>query len=65
MSSSFFDGNKYFLRNEPDGERDGLRSRRWRWRDRLRRVRQHDPEILDLALSLKKRKCWQNEIRIY
>ena len=61
MSSSFFYGDKYFLRNEPDGQRDGLRSRRWRWRDRLRRVRQHDPKILDLE----EKKCWQNDIRIY
>ena len=39
MSSSF--------RDERARERDGGGGGRWRWRDRLRRVRQNDPEILN------------------
>jgi hypothetical protein len=39
MSSSF--------RDERARKRDGGGCGRWRWRDRLRRVRQNDPEILN------------------
>ena len=41
-------------RNERNGEWDGLRSWRWRWRNWLWRVCQHDSEILNVSIWRKK-----------
>jgi hypothetical protein len=43
MSSSF--------RDERARKRDGGSGGRWRWRDRLRRVRQNDPKILNEVIE--------------